>query len=86
MISHALPWTIVLWPLMLLPIALLGAVFLKGFKEAIGIAVAVLVGYPWQAWVWVPVMTLIIGVVFLRDTLGVDLRTGSGVAIQKGVS
>jgi hypothetical protein len=31
-------------------------------------------------------MTLIIGVVFLRDTLGVDLRTGSGVAIQKGVS
>jgi len=42
------------------------------------------------AGLWYPigvaVMTLIIGVVFLRDTLGVDLRTGSGVAIQKGVS
>jgi MFS family permease len=42
------------------------------------------------AGLWYPigvaVMTLIIGVVFLRDTLGVDLRTGSGVAVQKGVS
>ena len=39
------------------------------------------------AGLWYPigvaVMTLIIGVVFLRDTLGVDLRTGRGVAIQK---
>ena len=42
------------------------------------------------AGLWYPigvaVMTLIIGAVFLKDTLGVDLRTGSGVAIQKGVS
>jgi len=40
------------------------------------------------AGLWYPigvsVMTLVIGVVFLKDTLGVDLRTGSGVAIQKG--
>jgi hypothetical protein len=39
------------------------------------------------AGLWYPigiaVMTLIIGAVFLKDTLGVDLRTGSGVAIQK---
>jgi MFS family permease len=39
------------------------------------------------AGLWYPigiaVMTLVIGAVFLRDTLGVDLRTGSGVAIQK---
>ena len=32
----------------------------------------------------VSVMTLVIGLVFLRDTRGVDIRTGSGVAIQKG--
>ena len=32
----------------------------------------------------VAVMTLVIGLVFLRDTRGVDIRTGSGVAIQKG--
>lgn len=32
----------------------------------------------------VSVMTLVIGLVFLRDTKGVDIRTGSGVAIQKG--
>jgi MFS family permease len=42
------------------------------------------------AGLWYPIgvaiMTLVIGVVFLKDTLGVDLRTGSGVAIQKGVS
>lgn len=42
------------------------------------------------AGLWYPigiaVMTLVIGVVFLRDTLGVDLRTGSGVAIQRGQS
>ena len=40
------------------------------------------------AGLWYPiivaVMTLIIGVIFLRDTKGVDIRTGSGVAIQKG--
>ena len=30
----------------------------------------------------VAVMTLIIGLVFLRDTKGVDIVTGSGVAIQ----
>jgi len=30
----------------------------------------------------VAVMTLIIGLVFLRDTRGVDITTGSGVAIQ----
>jgi MFS family permease len=40
------------------------------------------------AGLWYPiivaVMTLIIGAVFLRDTKGVDIRTGSGVAIQKG--
>jgi hypothetical protein len=29
-------------------------------------------------------MTLIIGTVFLRDTKGVDMHAGSGVAIQKG--
>jgi MFS family permease len=32
----------------------------------------------------VAVMTLIIGLVFLRDTHGVDITSGSGVAIQKG--
>jgi MFS family permease len=32
----------------------------------------------------VSVMTLVIGLLFLRDTRGVDIRTGSGVAIQKG--
>ena len=32
----------------------------------------------------VAVMTVVIGLVFLRDTRGVDIRTGSGVAIQKG--
>jgi MFS family permease len=32
----------------------------------------------------VAVMTLVIGLVFLRDTRGVDITTGSGVAIQKG--
>jgi MFS family permease len=32
----------------------------------------------------VAVMTLVIGLVFLRDTRGVDISTGSGVAIQKG--
>ena len=31
----------------------------------------------------VAVMTLVIGLVFLRDTRGVDITTGSGVAIQK---
>ena len=30
----------------------------------------------------VSVMTLIVGLVFLRDTRGVDITTGSGVAIQ----
>jgi MFS family permease len=41
------------------------------------------------AGLWYPIvvaiMTLIIGAIFLRDTLGVDMQTGSGVAIQKGV-
>jgi hypothetical protein len=41
------------------------------------------------AGLWYPivvaVMTLVIGALFLRDTLGVDMETGSGVAIQKGV-
>jgi MFS family permease len=32
----------------------------------------------------VAVMTLVIGLIFLRDTRGVDISTGSGVAIQKG--
>jgi hypothetical protein len=32
----------------------------------------------------VAVMTLVIGLLFLRDTKGFDIRTGSGVAIQKG--
>ena len=32
----------------------------------------------------VSVMTVVIGLVFLRDTRGVDITTGSGVAIQKG--
>jgi MFS family permease len=32
----------------------------------------------------VAVMTLVVGLVFLRDTRGVDISTGSGVAIQKG--
>ncbi len=32
----------------------------------------------------VSVMTLVVGLVFLRDTRGVDISTGSGVAIQKG--
>jgi MFS family permease len=32
----------------------------------------------------VAVMTLVIGMFFLRDTRGVDIITGSGVAIQKG--
>ena len=39
------------------------------------------------AGLWYPivvaVMTLIIGTFFLRDTKGVDITTGSGVAIQK---
>jgi hypothetical protein len=38
------------------------------------------------AGLWYPigiaVMTLIVGAVFLRDTRGVDITTGSGVAIQ----
>jgi hypothetical protein len=29
-------------------------------------------------------MTLVVGLVFLRDTKGVDITTSSGVAIQKG--
>ena len=32
----------------------------------------------------VAVMTLAVGLVFLRDTKDVDITTGSGVAIQKG--
>src|SRR4029077_19480641 len=40
------------------------------------------------AGLWYPivvaVMTLVIGLIFLRDTKGVDISTGSGVAIQKG--
>ena len=40
------------------------------------------------AGLWYPiivaVMTLVIGMLFLRDTKGVDITTGSGVAIQKG--
>jgi MFS family permease len=39
------------------------------------------------AGLWYPigvaVMTLVVGAVFLRDTRGVDITTGSGVAIQK---
>jgi len=38
------------------------------------------------AGLWYPigvaVMTLVIGAIFLRDTRGVDITTGSGVAIQ----
>jgi hypothetical protein len=30
----------------------------------------------------VAVMTLVIGLIFLRDTKGVDISTGSGVSIQ----
>ena len=37
---------------------------------------------------WYPIivalMTLVIGFIFLRDTRGVDISTGSGVEIQKG--
>jgi hypothetical protein len=40
------------------------------------------------AGLWYPigvaVMTLIVGTIFLRDTKGVDISTGSGVEIQKG--
>src|SRR5882672_220925 len=40
------------------------------------------------AGLWYPIgvalMTLVIGAIFLKDTLGVDMQTGSGVAIQKG--
>jgi len=40
------------------------------------------------AGLWYPiivaVMTLVVGLVFLRDTKGVDITTSSGVAIQKG--
>jgi hypothetical protein len=40
------------------------------------------------AGLWYPiivaVMTLVIGLIFLRDTKGVDITTSSGVAIQKG--
>lgn len=32
----------------------------------------------------VAVMTLVIGMIFLRDTKGVDIDTGSGVSIQRG--
>jgi hypothetical protein len=39
------------------------------------------------AGLWYPIgvalMTLIIGLVFLRDTKGVNISTGSGVSIQK---
>jgi len=39
------------------------------------------------AGLWYPivvaVMTLVVGLVFLRDTKGVDIATSSGVAIQK---
>src|SRR5262249_62284430 len=34
--------------------------------------------------IMVAVMTLVVGLVFLRDTKDVDITTGSGVAIQKG--
>jgi hypothetical protein len=38
------------------------------------------------AGLWYPigvaVLTLIVGLVFLKDTKGVDITTGSGVAIQ----
>ncbi len=38
------------------------------------------------AGLWYPigvaVMTLVVGLVFLKDTKGVDISTGSGVAIQ----
>ena len=37
---------------------------------------------------WYPIivalMTLVIGFIFLRDTKGVDISTGSGVEIQRG--
>jgi hypothetical protein len=40
------------------------------------------------AGLWYPivisVMTVIVGLVFLRDTHGVDISTSSGVAIQRG--
>jgi MFS family permease len=40
------------------------------------------------AGLWYPigvaVMTLVVGLLFLRDTKGVDISTGSGVSIQKG--
>ena len=39
------------------------------------------------AGLWYPigvaVMTLVIGLIFLKDTKGVDITTGSGVSIQK---
>jgi hypothetical protein len=39
------------------------------------------------AGLWYPIvvaaMTLVVGAVFLRETKDVDIRTGSGVAIQK---
>jgi len=39
------------------------------------------------AGLWYPigiaVMTLVVGLIFLRDTKGVDITTGSGVSIQK---
>ena len=31
----------------------------------------------------VAVMTLVVGLIFLKDTKGVDITTGSGVSIQK---
>jgi hypothetical protein len=39
------------------------------------------------AGLWYPigiaVMTLVVGLIFLKDTKGVDITTGSGVSIQK---
>jgi len=39
------------------------------------------------AGLWYPigvsVLTLVVGLIFLKDTRGVDIVTGSGVAIQK---
>jgi hypothetical protein len=39
------------------------------------------------AGLWYPIvvalMTLVVGLIFLKDTKGVDISTGSGVSIQK---
>ena len=64
----------------------IGAGWFGGMLPLLATAIVAATGNIYNG-LWYPigvaVMTLIIGLVFLRDTKGVDITTGSGVAIQK---